>query len=329
MRFMLMNKEGISAEGSDLEDFHKGVNDKSIIGWLDIESPKREELKRLQELFGFHPLVIKSCRKDNEFPKFDIYEDINVLVLQGINFDGLINQINLPKLCLIIGNNYLISIHYFDIDSIHSSWHKCKKNYDLFGESIAGIIYCILDNLTNEIIPIINNMEAMIITIEDEILDRQNSRILDNLVLIRRNIIKMLLSIKRQKEVINELEKGNLFIIFEAGERYYKELKNHYDWINYNLELYKGLLDSIFDAYYSMLSIKLNKKSNNINKLMQRFTVMTTIFLPLTFLTGIYGMNFRNIPELELEYGYFYFWLIVTFFGLILYILFKRKKWLE
>lgn len=326
---MLMNNGGIVEEGSNIYDFRRGLEDKSQIGWLDLESPKREDLKRLQELFDFHPSLIKSCRKYNEFPKFDIYENVNVLVLQGIIFDGLLNQISLPKLCLIIGDNYLITIRYVDIDSIHTSWHNCKKNSDLIGEDIEGVVYSVLIELIDETLPIITTLEDMIITIEDEILISQNSRILDSLVLIRRNIIKMLLSIQRQKEVINELDKDSTTIISGTGERYYKDIKDHYDWINYNLELYKGLLDSIFDAYYSMLSIKLNKKSNNINKLMQRFTVMTTIFLPLTFLTGIYGMNFEDIPELKLQYGYYYFWIVIVILALILYFLFKRKKWLD
>ena len=152
---------------------------------------------------------------------------------------------------------------------------------------------------------------------------------MQRIVALKRNILAFKRSITPQRDVIGELAHADSKFISKRASRYYMDVYDNLMWVYTSLDSNRDLLNSAFDAFSSTILNKEIETSNRLNKIMQRLTVVSTIFLPLTFIASVYGMNFKNMPELGWEYGYFIVLLILLAIAVVMIIYFKRKGWFE
>ena len=184
------------------------------------------------------------------------------------------------------------------------------------------LLYALIDAVTDHYYSIIETMGDKIETLEDNLFNGQTqNEISQQIQDLKRELLKVRRAIFPLREIINRIEKTENKLILDKTLHYYRDIYDHIIQVTENIDIYREMVWSLMDMYMTAIS-------NKMNEVMKVLTIIATIFIPLTFIAGIYGMNFDNIPELHYKYSYFVLWLvmILLFIGMLFY--FKRKKWL-
>jgi magnesium transporter len=294
------------------------LNENALI-WVNIEAPEPEEVKLLSEVFHFHPLSIEDCIKRSHRPKVEDYGEYYFMIFNV--FKGRKKHLNYLEVYMFLGKNYLVTLYWSSLDIINSVFSRVGNNSGIFERGIDFVLYNILDSIVDDYFPLTDGMGDRIDELEELILRYSNSNIQDEILTLKRNLIKLRRVLSPQREVLNVLLRHEYVLINEENRMYYMDVYDHLLRIFDLIDTYQDMISGTMELYMTQLS-------NRTNDIMKVLTIATTIIMPLTLITGIYGMNFEFMPELHLKYGYFG---VLSVMGLIVVlevIYFKRKKWL-
>ncbi|MBW2980380.1 magnesium/cobalt transporter CorA [Candidatus Woesearchaeota archaeon] len=314
---------------TNVKDVNKYISKKDYFIWVDFQDPSNADYKVLETVFGFHPLSIEDCKSFTPIPKIDEFDDYVFLIFHRVVYDKVKEDIAAKQIDFFLGKNYLVSLHEGTSSSIDKMQEKISSRPSFMVAGADVIMHGIIDLFTEKYIPIINYMTEEIERIEDKVIARRTAKIMQKIVKLKRNVSEFKRSILPQRDIIGRLAHRKFKFISEKAEMYYMDILDNIVWVHANLESNREMLTSIFDAYLSISSNNMNETSNRMNMIMQRLTIIATIFMPLTFVTGVYGMNFRNMPELTWEMGYFGSLGLMLVIGLGMFFYFRKKQLLE
>jgi magnesium transporter len=250
--------------------------------WLDLENPGEEDLNALREVFGFHPLTIEDNRKFGQRPKLENFGNYAFVVFYGARLEG--DRVDLTEMHLFMSGSYVISIHREPCDELRELRTKLgvdQKRTEQF------ILYKIFDALTDSFFPVLAAMDEQIDVIENEIVQHPTDAQLQTIFRLKRDLVAMRRVVSPQRDLFaRALEDIQELPGLEPGTRdYFRDVYDHLIRISDQIDSYRDLLTSAMDVYLSTVS-------NRLNQVMKQLTIIATIFLPLTFVTGFYGQNF-------------------------------------
>ncbi|MFB6363114.1 magnesium/cobalt transporter CorA [Paenibacillus elgii] len=282
--------------------------------WIDAEP---EDLEILQPLFHLHELAIEDVLTEEEQrPKIELYDSHYFIVFNSIRFDD--EEIFLRALNIFLGKHYIITITRQKINEIRALkpilWEEEVTAPDQF---LYHLIDLIVDNYTN----VGDRIEAKIEKLEEDILMHTKKSHLNEIIGLRSEILWLKKVLVPQKEVIATLHKKELKLVSEPLKKYFGDIYENAVKISETFETFRDLMANLREAYQSSLA-------SRANEIMRVFTALTTIFMPLTFITGVYGMNFQDIPGLKWEYGGVAAVVLLTLVGISMFVLFRKKDWL-
>ncbi len=290
--------------------------------WIDIEDVTDEDAELLSDVFGFHPLAVEDCiSRDIHPPKIDDFEDYLFVIVHGINYHTESEVVETTELAFFMGKNYVVTTHDVPMRSISSMLDHIRKDGRLMRRGADFLTHDIIDALVDNIMPTIEQMDEKNDQLEDEALHKPKRETLMAIMQLKRSILSLTRIILPQREIVNRLSRGEYNLICERAQIYYRNIFDH-------LVRIEMLTLGLRDMTESVLSTYLSSVSNRMNEVMKVLTLIATIFIPLTFIAGIYGMNFANMPELALRYGYFVILGVMAVIGISLAVYFRRKKWL-
>lgn len=282
--------------------------------WVDFDCPNHEEARLLDTHFHFHHLAIEDCLYLLQRPKLDYYDGYSFFVFQALN--GEIQPIELD---LFLGSNYIVTFHNIHLSQTEEVKVKLKANDKLWSEGSLSICYHILNSVVDHYFPVVYRLEDIIDEIEDNNEKASIITLLDKIFDVRSDLLRVLRIVNQMEELVyrilndEHLKKKHLY--FSDTHDLLLKLKEM-------IESSQAISTEIRDSYISYNSYRMNKN-------MMLLTVITAIFIPLTFIVGVYGMNFKYMPELELKYGYFIVLGILCLIGIIMFIWFKKKGWFD
>jgi len=307
-----LNKEQI-------KDF---LTNKDGLLWIDIEAVGEEDAKLLSDVFHFHPLVVADCISKNIHPpKIDDFEDYLFIIVHGINYCVESDVVETTELAFFIGGNYVVTTHDIPMKSVSSMLGRVPKDGRLMRRGADFLAHDIVDALVDNIMPTIEEIDDKNDQLEAEALQQPKRETLMSIMKLKRSILALTRIILPQREIVNGLSRGEYALISERAQIYYRNIYDH-------LVRIEILTIGLRDMTESVLSTYLSSVSNRMNEVMKVLTLIATIFIPLTFIAGIYGMNFVNMPELAWRYGYFIILGVMAVIGISLAVYFKRRKWL-
>lgn len=282
--------------------------------WIDAEP---EDLDVLQPLFHLHELAIEDVLTEEEQrPKIELYDSHYFIVFNSIRFDD--EEIFLRALNIFLGKHYIITITRQKINEIRALkpilWEEEVTAPDQF---LYHLIDLIVDNYTN----VGDRIEAKIEKLEEDILMHTKKSHLNEIIGLRSEILWLKKVLVPQKEVIATLNKKELKLVSEPLKKYFGDIYENAVKISETFDTFRDLMANLREAYQSSLA-------NRANEIMRVFTALTTIFMPLTFITGVYGMNFDYIPGLHWQYGGVATVLLLALVGIFMFVLFRKKDWL-
>lgn len=293
--------------------------------WVNIKNPTSKEIIYLKKNFNFHILNLEDCLSTFQRPKIDEYSDHLFIVLHFPVFDYQKRILKSSEVDIFIGLNYLITLSDSYLKPLNILFEKCleEKNdcAEIFQKGPGYLLYKIINKLTDDCFPILDKIAFNIENIEDQIFKGQTRKMVEEISIVKRNILNYRKIIEPQRAVIADLESNGKEFLPSNLDIYFDDILDHIEKIWYTLENYKELIDGLQETNESLISHK-------INDVMKILTIFSVILLPLTLLSGIYGMNLKFLPLAEHPLS---FWIILIFMiiivsGMLYY--FKRKKWL-
>ncbi|KAF9133191.1 magnesium/cobalt transporter CorA [Paenibacillus cellulositrophicus] len=282
--------------------------------WIDADV---DDLEELQPLFSLHDLAVEDCLSEEEQrPKIEIYENHYFIVVNSIRFDD--EEIFLRALNVFLGRHFIITVTKQKINELRTLkpilWEQEVSGPDRF-------LYLLIDLVVDNYFVVGDRIEAKIEKLEEDILMHTKKSHLNEIIGLRSEILWLKKVLGPQKDVINTLNKKDLRLIDDQLQKYFSDIYENAVKISETFDTYRDLMSNLREAYQSSIA-------NRANEIMRVFTAMTVIFMPLTIITGIYGMNFDNIPEIHWKYGYFMILGIMLVLGLGMVVIFKKKDWI-
>jgi len=299
--------------------------------WLDIKNPGKKEFDLLANVFDFHPLSIEDARKPQELPKIDEFNKYILVVFHRIAYNLKTGKIEPKEIDIFLGKNFIVSVHSNSSHGIEDIMDDMEKKPHImeFGPDI--ILHRIIDYFIDRYFPLIRYFDGEIDDLEEKIIKGRvggPQAILKKMMKLKRDILELKQSIGPQRVVINRLSRRETPFISARGSVYFRDVYDHILRFYTELETYRDMISSTFKAYLSVASNRMTEASNRMNEVMKTLTIIATIFLPLTFITGLYGMNFGIMPELLWDYGYYSILLAMFVIAIGMLMFFRKKSWI-
>ncbi|MGE4282876.1 MAG: magnesium/cobalt transporter CorA [Clostridia bacterium] len=315
IRILALKKNGMLVDDMKIEQLN---SDDIHWFWVDFNNPSQEEIKLLDSYFKFHHLAIEDCLYYLQRPKIDYYGSYDFFVMHSLNHETLLVQ----EVDLFIGENFVVSYHSEDLPEINQAWDEVKVNSKTWTQGHIYITYLIMDKIVDQYFPAVYRIEDELSDLDSLARKTMSRNLVEQLFDIRSDLLKLRRTINSMRDLLYRILNSTHLKEFEDSYLYFADIYDHLLKLSDMIESNRDMTADIRDSYLSI-------NSNRMNIIMTVLTVITAIFIPLTFIAGVYGMNFSYMPELRWKYGYFLVLGFMGGIGVALFYWFKRKGWLD
>ncbi len=293
------------------------------ITWVDVEGVHDVEIIRhLGERFSLHPLVLEDIVNTVQRPKIEDYGAYLFIVLRMLKPTGG-GEFSSEQLSMILGPSYLFTFHEGIQGDVFDTVRERLRNGKGKARGMGAdyLAYALIDAVVDSYFSVLEDLGERIVNLEEELTLAPDPTTLHEINNIKKEIIFLRKAVWPLREAVSFLERGDSDLLSSSTRLYFRDVYDHTVQVIDTVETYRDLLSGMLDLYLSSIS-------NRINEIMKFLTVIGTIFMPLTFLVGVYGMNFKHMPELEWHNGYFLLWGLMIGISILMIIYFRRKRWL-
>ena len=297
--------------------------DKPTVTWINIDGIHQVDIiEAIGKHFGVHPLVLEDIVNTGQRPKMEDFGNYLFVVLKMIYYDEKEDEIKTEQVSLLISQNFVISFQEREGDVFNSIRERIRGSKGRIRKMGADYLaYALMDSVVDNYFVIIEKVGEKLEGMEEELVKNTTPETLQAIHSLKRNMIFLRKSVWPLREVIGGLERGESKLVQESTQIYFRDVYDHTIQVMDAIETSRDMLSGMLDIYLSSVS-------NRMNEVMKVLTIIATIFIPLTFIAGIYGMNFQNMPELGWRWGYFAVLLVMVAIGISMLGYFRRKKWL-
>ena len=322
IRALLYNRadKNIVSGGKELHERWRQSPD-SIL-WLDIEGESdASETSLLRDTLGLHPMAIQDARRRRHPPKLEAFDDFTFILLKGLSADADGLHFSTIQLAIFIGERLMVTRRTGSSPGTDTLFTQASQNARLFSKGTAGLALRLARLLADRYLKVLLELEPRLEEIEDEIVQNPDDRLLAELMNYKTELKKFRRLFVYQQQLFHELKTVDYPFIDESTRHEVIDVYEQLERVSSLANLYHELATDLAEGYISVAS-------HHLNQIMKILTVVMSIFVPLSFLAGIYGMNFQNMPELQSQSGYFILLGLMGSIVLILLFVFRKKHWL-
>jgi len=297
--------------------------DKPTVTWINISGV--HEIKVIEEIgkhFNLHPLILEDIVDTDQRPKIKDFGNYIFIILKMLYYDKKDDEMKVEQVSLVLGKNYVISFQEREGDVFDLIRERIRNNMGQIRKAGADyLIYVLIDAIIDNYFIIIEKLGEEIENLEDKVISQPNPANVQAIHKLKRDLIFLRKSVWPLREVINILERGESPLILESTNLYLRDVYGHTIQVMDTVESLRDIISGILDIYLSSVNTRMNE-------IMKILTIIATIFIPLTFITGIYGMNFQFMPEIKWFWGYPLILSVMSIIGIIMVVFFKKRKWM-
>lgn len=291
--------------------------------WIHIDGVHdMEMLAQAGEIFGLHPLVLEDIANTQQRPKFEDMGDYLFFTLKHLVCENEEAEIEYEQVSFVMGENFVFSFSEKPGELFYNIRERLVSGVSkALARRTDYLVYLLIDATVDSYYEIIEKLEDRIEGMEDNVINEQKGFALVEMQAARRDLALLLKAVFPLREAIGKILRRESKLIQESSIVFFSDVYDHAIHIIESIESQRDILSGLMDIY-------LSATSNRTNSAMKVLTIIATIFIPLTFLAGIYGMNFKNIPELSWKWGYLFFWILCVLCTFLMLVYFRKKKWL-
>jgi magnesium transporter len=305
---------------SDPHEIHTLRAQAPNILWVDVSSPTAADFAELSTQFGFHPLAIEDCQNGHQRPKVDEYQGYYFLVL----YEAMLlkdQRLELHELGIFLGSNYLITVHHQPIRAIETAERLWRGWTDLAERGTGLLAYLLIDAIVDDYLPLLDTLSDRMDDLEDQIFEDFRPEAIEEIFRIKKQLAFLRRAVTPLRDVFNTLLRREQPLFSRETMIYFQDVFDHLIRVADTIDTLRDMLGSTMDAYLSV-------SGNRMNIVMKRLTAISTVLMSVTLIAGIYGMNFKYMPELDWKFGYIGVLLSMVVVGLAIYFYFRKIKWL-
>ncbi len=298
--------------------------DKPTVTWINIDGIHQSEIiEKTGACYNLHPLVLEDIQNTEQRPKIESYADYLYIVLKMLYFDDASGAVSTEQVSLIVGQNYVISFQEGVEGDVFGHLRERLRNEKGRARKLGAdyLAYSLIDAIVDNYFVILEKLGENIEMLEEKLVTNPTTTTLHDIHFLKREMIYLRKAVWPLREVISIFSRTDSDIVQESTRIYLRDVYDHTIQVIDTVESYRDMVSGMLDIYLSSVS-------NRMNAVMKVLTIIATIFMPLTFLAGVYGMNFKHMPELEWRYGYFMLWGVMLIIAIWMLIFFRKKKWL-
>jgi magnesium transporter len=316
------NGRFLEKTNAGLTDLESSKNDDSVT-WINISGLHDTALiGEVGRIFNLHPLLLEDILNTDQRPRLEPYDDYIYIVLKMLHWHETTTSIEIEQVSLLVGKTFVLSFEegeddIFDplrqrLNNEQGRLRTCGSDY---------LAYAILDTIIDNYFIILEQISDQLEALEDEVITDPTPRTLDTIQALKRELLYLRKVVWPLREAIGRLSRGDIPFFEQTTLIYIRDVYEHVIQIIDSVETFRGIVSGTLDIYLSSVS-------NKMNEIMKVLTIIATIFIPITFLTSLYGMNFHYMPELDWPFAYPLLWLIILITSGALLLYFKRRDWL-
>lgn len=274
------------------------LNERKTHVWVDLAGPLDEDaLKVARDIFHFHPLAIEDCFEAREHPKIEGFDGYVYIITHGLTPGSTAEEIDIVEIDVFLSKRYLVTYHSKFSRSINLTTELVRRAGEPLRRGPVALLHTILERQSEGIEGVLDNIEERIEELEERVLSQPHDSDLATLLALRRNTLALRRWMSKQRDVMLRLARNEFAIVSTQDALLFRDIYDHLTRFTDQLENYRDLATSVQDAY-------LSAANNRLGEVMKFLTVFTAMLMPLTVITGIYGMNFQHMPELRERWGY-------------------------
>jgi magnesium transporter len=323
IRTLLVSKDGVNRIEANTDAVEATLQQRGAWVWVSLEEPTPDEFDLvLNRLFHFHPLAVEDCQSVGyQTPKVDDYDDYVFIIAHAICANHKLDQLDTAELDIFLGNNYVVtSYHPPEMRPVQDVWKNLDRDDRLIRRGPDYLCHEVLDILVDYYMPLLDEIDEEVESLEDAVIDQPTRSTLERILAIKHTMLVLRRIINPQRDVMNRLSRDEYKQINRSTRIYFRDIYDHLVRIEDLIETVRDIISSTLDTY-------LSATSNRLNEVMKALTIVSTIFLPLSFVAGIYGMNFEFMPEIHWRYGYLFVWGVFVVVTIVFIWWFKRRNW--
>jgi magnesium transporter len=298
------------------KDTVRAPNEDEVV-WIRLFKPSPEEVEHvLGDLFHCHPLLIEDSIKLNQRPKMDRYKTHTFLSFYAIHPKEMLPQ----EMGIVVGQNYVVTIYKDEIPFMEEIYQEFQQIEGRL-ENPGDILYHVLDRCVDEYMQMVNHVEDQVDKMERAIFRNPYVRVSKEIFRLKRHLHAMRRVLAEEKTIMSSISHQSLPYTKQESDVYFIDVYDHLSRVVDSVDIFRESLTGLLELQMSM-------KSDRMNEIMKTLTIVSSIFLPLTFIVGLYGMNLKNMPEMQWAYMYPAVWVLMIVIVIGLIIIYKRKKWM-
>jgi magnesium transporter len=297
--------------------------EKPTITWINIDGLHQVDIiEKIGKYFNFHPLLLEDILNTEQRPKIEDFETHIYIVLKMLKYDEKTNEINSEQISIIFGENFVISFQETEGDVFDPIRERIRTNKGRIRKMGSDYLaYTLIDAIVDGYFSILEKLGENIEDVEETMMSNPTPGTLHAIHRLKRKMISIRKSVWPLREAVSTLERSDSSLIQDHTRIYLKDVYDHTIQVIDTVETFRDILSGMLDVYLSSIS-------NKMNAVMKVLTIIATIFIPLTFIAGVYGMNFEYMPELKWQWGYPVLWVIMLLIASSMLIFFRKKNWL-
>lgn len=290
--------------------------------WVDLDSPTPEEARILSDVFHFHELSVEDALSEVHHPKIESYGDYLYLILHGIDFRASEHCFSTKDIDFFLGAQFLVTVHAGISRSIQRVSGNCTRDDRILGEGPGLLLYRIVDTMVDNYRPEVEKLEERLDELETEVFEKPNTQLARRILDFKRDISSLRQVVLPQRDAVGRLARREFPLITEQLSYRFRDVHDHLVRLSDEAMFFQDRITSILDAHLSAVS-------NQLNQVMKVLTIIATLFMPLTVLTGVYGMNVE-LPHLPGGVGAQFWWvlMIMIVMSCLMLVYFRRKRWI-
>ncbi|MFC1823499.1 magnesium/cobalt transporter CorA [Thermodesulfobacteriota bacterium] len=325
VRIRVIDYDGAQLKEEELKEIAEGAEFKrsNTVTWINVDGLHDLALmKEIGSTFDLHPLLLEDILNTGQRPKLEEFENCLFLVVKMLRYDKEKQMIISEQLSLVLGDTFLLTFQEQPGDVFEPVRERIRKQKARIRASgIDYLAYALLDCVVENYVFIVERLGEQIEDMEEEVLENAEPEVMEKINAFKREMNFIRKSVRPAREAIIQLSKLDSELIHDQTVPFLKDLQDLITQAAEAIDTYRDMLSDQLNLYNSVMS-------NRMNDIMKVLTIFAAIFIPLTFIAGIYGTNFEYLPELKFKYSYFYFWGLIFAVAAAMLIFFRKKKWL-
>ncbi len=306
-----------------LDQIRVNLSNPNHLLWVNLASPTPSETQFiLGEIFHFHPLTIEDCLSVGyQPPKIDDFGSYLFLIVHALHPDHRLDALETFELNLYLGDNFVVTCYSEEtMPPVERVIQRLSRDQRVYLNGSDFLCHAILDALVDDYMPLVDQLDDELDDLEDTVLQKPHPITLQRILSIKHSLMTLRRILSPQREIINRLTRDEFPMVDKQSQIYFRDIYDH-------LVRIQDLTETLRDIATSALDIYLNSTSLRLNEVMKALTIVSTIFLPLSFVAGVYGMNFHFMPELSHPLGYPMIWVVFVLIASGMVIFFKKRGW--